>query len=79
MNQSVRVANPALVEIDEAFERIAALASPIAGIEVVSLDHAAGRVAVANIPSPIDLPPFDNSAMDGYGLASAAQPDSEGA
>ena len=72
MNQSVRVANPALVEIDEAFERIAALASPIAGIEVVSLDQAAGRVAVANIPSPIDLPPFDNSAMDGYGLASAA-------
>jgi len=72
MNQSVRVANPALIEIDEAFERIMTLASQVSGSEVLHLKDATGRVTLADITSPIDLPPFDNSAMDGFGLASAS-------
>jgi len=72
MNQSVRVANPALIEIDEAFEWIMALASQVSGSEILHLKDATGRVTLADVTSPIDLPPFDNSAMDGFGLASAA-------
>ena len=72
MNEAVRIPNPALVDIDEAFERIMAITQPISGTELVPLDQAVGRVTASDISSPIDLPPFDNSAMDGFGLASAA-------
>lgn len=36
--------------------------------ESVSLNDALDRVVAGDISSPIDLPPFDNSAMDGYAL-----------
>ncbi|WP_353648761.1 gephyrin-like molybdotransferase Glp [Nakamurella sp. A5-74] len=36
--------------------------------EVVPLAEATGRVLVADLRSPLDLPPFDNSAMDGYAV-----------
>lgn len=35
---------------------------------------AAGRVLAAPVTSPIDLPPFDNSQMDGYAIRSADAP-----
>ena len=36
--------------------------------ETVSLPESHNRVIAADIVSPIDLPPFDNSAMDGYAI-----------
>ncbi len=36
--------------------------------ETVSLPEAHNRVIAEDIVSPIDLPPFDNSAMDGYAI-----------
>ncbi|MCY4017807.1 MAG: molybdopterin molybdotransferase MoeA [Chloroflexi bacterium] len=36
--------------------------------EAVSLPEAHNRVIAEDIVSPIDLPPFDNSAMDGYAV-----------
>ena len=36
--------------------------------EKVALCDAAGRITVEDILSPVSLPRFDNSAMDGYGL-----------
>lgn len=36
--------------------------------ETVSLAEALDRVVAADIVSPLDLPPFDNSAMDGYAI-----------
>jgi molybdopterin molybdotransferase len=38
--------------------------------EKVALCDAAGRLTVEDIISPVSLPRFDNSAMDGYGLHS---------
>ena len=35
------------------------------------LADAQGRVLAADLAAPIDLPPFDNSAMDGYALRAA--------
>ncbi len=45
----------------------AALPSPRQS-ETVSLTEALGRVLARSITSPIDVPGFDNSAMDGYAL-----------
>ena len=40
------------------------------------LEDAAGRVAAADVTSPIDVPPFARSAMDGYAVIAA---DTDGA
>lgn len=41
--------------------------------EQVAVAHAAGRTLAANVVSAQALPPFDNSAMDGFALASQGQ------
>ena len=40
----------------------------VAGIETVPLHEADGRIAAEDVIAAIDLPPFDNSAVDGYAL-----------
>src|SRR5262249_43334605 len=44
-----------------------------AGAEIggTSLDAGAGRVIARDVAAPIDLPPFDNSAVDGYAVRHA--------
>lgn len=44
------------------------LASPVREIETVALEDATGRVLAEAVSTPIPLPPFDNSAMDGYAV-----------
>lgn len=48
-------------------ERIA----PVGDTERVPLRGARGRVTAADIVAPVDLPPFDNSAVDGYAVRHA--------
>jgi molybdopterin molybdotransferase len=48
-------------------ERIA----PVAESESVPLHGARGRVVAHAIKAPVDLPPFDNSAVDGYAVRHA--------
>lgn len=68
-----------MLEFEEALARVLA-AVPATTSEYVSLSGSAGRVLAEQVRSPIDLPVFDNSAMDGYGLSAAdvasAKPDS---
>ena len=64
------------ISLDEARRRLDANVRPIERIERVRLDEAAGRVAAADVASPIDVPPFARSAMDGYAVVAA---DTEGA
>ena len=45
--------------------------SPVAEIEQVSLRDARGRVTAVDVTAPVDLPPFDNSAVDGYAVRHA--------
>jgi molybdopterin molybdotransferase len=45
---------------------LAQLAQPLQQHEVVALTGAAGRVLAQDVMSPFDVPPHDNSAMDGY-------------
>lgn len=58
-----------LLNVDTAAENILASVKTLAA-ETVSLAEAQDRVIAQDIVSPIDLPPFDNSAMDGYALYS---------
>ena len=44
---------------------------PVAETERVLLRDARGRVTAADIRAPVDLPPFDNSAVDGYAVRHA--------
>ncbi len=41
---------------------------PILGTEKVDLFSALGRILAENISAPYDVPPYDNSAMDGYAV-----------
>ena len=59
-----------MLELEEALQKtLAALPAPVAGR--VSLRDAHHRALGEAIHSSIDLPPFDNSAMDGYAVRAA--------
>ncbi|MDH4609353.1 gephyrin-like molybdotransferase Glp [Pseudomonas sp. BN102] len=62
--------HPGLMPVDDALARLLALAeaAPIEAIERVALAEADGRVLAAPLVAGLDLPPWDNSAMDGYAL-----------
>lgn len=61
----------ALMRVEEALSLLAARLAPVAGIEGVPLAEAAGRVLAADLVSPIDVPGFANSAVDGYAIRHA--------
>ncbi|MEW9679026.1 gephyrin-like molybdotransferase Glp [Pseudomonas sp. TE50-2] len=69
MTAVVEVARP-LMPVEEALERLLALAekAPIAETEHVALAEAEGRVLAHELVAGLDLPPWPNSAMDGYAL-----------
>ena len=56
--------------VEEALERLLALAeaAPIGDTEEVALAEAEGRVLARELVAQLDLPPWPNSAMDGYAL-----------
>ncbi|UYV18908.1 molybdopterin molybdotransferase MoeA [Halomonas qaidamensis] len=56
-----------LQPISAALEALLADVTPL-GAERVPLDAAAGRVLTDAVNAQLDVPPFDNSAMDGYAL-----------
>ena len=57
-----------LLAIDEVERLINERVTPVAETETVALKDARGRVLAAGLTAPIDLPPFDNSAVDGYAV-----------
>src|SRR5262245_53514923 len=59
-----------MLELENALERILSTIQPLEH-ETVALPEAADRVLAEPILSPVDLPPFDNSAMDGYAVRAA--------
>ena len=57
-----------LLPIADMERLIAERVAPVAETESVPLRGARGRVLAADVMAPIDLPPFDNSAVDGYAV-----------
>ncbi|WP_313314198.1 gephyrin-like molybdotransferase Glp [Pulveribacter sp.] len=60
-----------LKPLDEALAELLAHASPLDGGETVDSFEADGRVLLADAVSALQVPPQDNSAMDGYALRCA--------
>ena len=60
----------AMLELEEARARILAALTPLP-VESVALGAACGRFIAAPVSSPMYLPGFDNSAMDGYAVRAA--------
>lgn len=59
-----------MIDIAQAWALIADAARPL-GAEIRPLRDAVGRIAAEPIRSPLDLPGFDRSAMDGYAVRAA--------
>jgi molybdopterin molybdotransferase len=63
-----------MMSVDEAVGLITTRVSAIADIETVRLVDADGRVLSRDIAAPLPLPPFTNSAVDGYAVGDADLP-----
>lgn len=66
--------NGNMLSFDEARDRLLGFARPVREIDHVDSLFAAGRVLAATQRSAINLPPMDNSGMDGYALRAVDVP-----
>ncbi len=60
-----------LLPVDDLERIISERVTPVAEIEMVAPAQARGRTLARDVEAPIDLPPFDNSAVDGYAVRHA--------
>jgi len=65
--------------VDEAVNQIAATIAPVSDTETVPLARADGRVLVQDLVASAALPPFTNSAVDGYAVRFADVASARGA
>lgn len=65
---------PRRLSVADARARILAEIEPVRGTEKVALRSALGRVAAADVVSPLDVPAHTNAAVDGYALAGSELP-----
>lgn len=63
-----------LKPLDEALAELLAQAAPLAGTDTVNTFDADGRVLAQAATSPLQVPPNDNSSMDGYAVRCADVP-----
>ncbi|WP_156385551.1 molybdopterin molybdotransferase MoeA [Ramlibacter sp. Leaf400] len=66
---------PALRSLDETLADLLGRAVPLSGVERIATFDADGRVLAQDLISPLQIPPQDNSAMDGYAVRRAEIPD----
>ena len=57
--------------LEEALQRLLGAVHPLPATESLSTFDALGRVLAADVRSALDVPPADNTSMDGYALRSA--------
>jgi molybdopterin molybdotransferase len=57
-----------MMSVDEAVAIIAAKVTAVPEVETVPLAQADGRILAHDIAAPLPLPPFTNSAVDGYAV-----------
>ncbi len=58
-----------LISLDDALRQILETISPLEATEQLMLRQALGRILAQQVSATFDLPPFTNSAMDGYALS----------
>jgi len=64
-------ASPGLMPVDEAISRMLDAAAPVEQTEELGIESCLGRVLAEDVRSAINVPGYDNSAMDGYAVRSA--------
>ncbi|HEY3599546.1 MAG TPA: molybdopterin molybdenumtransferase MoeA, partial [Paraburkholderia sp.] len=72
LSRSLAQFDPQALPVPAAQAIVRQWAAPVATAERVPLHDALDRVLAEDIVSPIDVPAYDNSAMDGYAFSSAA-------
>ncbi len=60
--------DPGLLRVEQVHEKLSQLAAPVSGTERVAVRSALNRVLDQDIISTINVPPYANSAMDGYAI-----------
>jgi molybdopterin molybdotransferase len=60
--------NGPLLPVAEAEQLMGARVTPVSGEELVPLRAALGRILSTSLIAPVNLPPFDNSAVDGFAV-----------
>src|SRR5580692_7664609 len=60
--------NGPLLPVADAERLIVERVAPVGECETVTLREAMGRVLAEDIVAPVNVPPFDNSAVDGYAV-----------
>lgn len=60
-----------MLSFDQALAALIAAAEPVTEIRHLALEAAAGRVLAEAQTATVDVPPLDNSAMDGYAVRAA--------
>ena len=63
-------ASPGLISVDEAIDKIVSSVKPVTDYETVDILDAYHRVTANDVLSTIDVPGYDNSAMDGFAVRS---------
>lgn len=56
-----------MISVQQAFDNISSNVS-ISSIELIETQFSLGQVIAEDVKSPIDMPPFNQSAMDGYAI-----------
>ena len=74
MSTSPPTTSPPLLTLDEALARLLGALGPVTATETLSTFDALGRVLAADVSSALDVPPADNTSMDGYALRCADVP-----
>jgi molybdopterin molybdotransferase len=64
-----------MLSLDEALRRLVAATPPLAETEEISTFDGLGRVLAEPVRSQLDVPPHDNTSMDGYALCAADVPE----
>ncbi|HAS6437756.1 TPA: bifunctional molybdopterin-guanine dinucleotide biosynthesis adaptor protein MobB/molybdopterin molybdotransferase MoeA [Vibrio parahaemolyticus] len=62
--------SPAFLSVVQGQEKILSLVNTVSEIEACQIENAYGRVLAEHIISPVNVPQYTNSAMDGYAIRS---------
>ncbi|MFZ4287056.1 gephyrin-like molybdotransferase Glp [Variovorax sp. HJSM1_2] len=74
MSQASKPIVQPLKSLDQALAELLAFAVPLSQAEALATFDADGRILAQSVVSPLQVPPQDNSAMDGYAMRAADVP-----
>ena len=70
--------DPQAMTVPRVLDFLSRLVTPVRDVVELPLFDALGRVLAGDVISPVDVPPHDNSAMDGYAFKAPTLPASRG-